>query len=150
MLRTNALHPDLIALVRELDAYLRVIDGEEFGFYTQFNQLENIHHAVVVYDGEIPVACGALKQYAPGVMEVKRMFTRPAFRGKGMARRVLHELETWAKELGYERCILETGIRQPDAVALYTKAGYTVIPNYGQYEGVENSVCFGKDLPIEK
>jgi GNAT superfamily N-acetyltransferase len=79
-------------------------------------------------------------------MEVKRMFTRPEWRGRGLAVKVLNELEVWAAEMGYTRCVLETGTRQPYAIALYRKAGYVQIPNYGQYEGVENSVCFEKWL----
>ena len=79
-------------------------------------------------------------------MEVKRMYTLPDFRGKGIATIVLQELEKWAKELRMEKCMLETGKRQPEAIALYTKNGYRLIPNYGQYAGVENSVCFEKLL----
>ena len=78
--------------------------------------------------------------------EVKRMYTSIEGRGKGMATKVLMELEIWAKQLGYEKCILETGKRQPDAIKLYMKNGYQLIPNYGQYSGIENSVCFEKKL----
>jgi len=80
-------------------------------------------------------------------MEVKRMYVLPQHRGKGLATRILTGLESWAKELSYQKCILETGKRQPEAIALYTKNGYIVIPNYGQYKGIENSVCFEKVLP---
>ena len=59
---------------------------------------------------------------------------------------ILNELETWAKELGYEKTVLETVKRQTEAVALYNKSGYKVIPNYGQYIGVDNSICFEKIL----
>jgi GNAT superfamily N-acetyltransferase len=58
----------------------------------------------------------------------------------------LKALENWAREMSYSRCVLETGIRQPDAIALYKKNSYTLIPNYGQYIGVENSLCFEKYL----
>jgi GNAT superfamily N-acetyltransferase len=74
------------------------------------------------------------------------MYTQLAMRGQGVAAIVLSALEEWAKELGYSRCILETGYKQPEALALYKKSGYSVIPNYGQYAGVANSVCFGKSL----
>jgi putative acetyltransferase len=74
------------------------------------------------------------------------MFVEPASRGKGIAQQVLAELELWAKELHYTACILETGKKQPEAVALYTKSGYTIIPNYGQYLNVENSVCMKKGI----
>ena len=74
------------------------------------------------------------------------MYVPPALRGKGIASAVLAELEKWAKELNYKKCILETGKKQPEAIALYNKNGYCIIPNYGQYENVENSVCFEKNL----
>ncbi len=80
----------------------------------------------------------------PGAMEVKRMYTLPEYRGKGIAAAVLNELEKWAAELGCGRCVLETGMKQPEAIRLYEKSGYSVIPNYGQYAGLENSVCFEK------
>jgi len=79
-------------------------------------------------------------------MEMKRMYTVPAFRGKGIATMVLRELEKWAAELSYMKCVLETGKRQPEAIDLYKKNGYKIIPNYGQYIGVENSVCFEKSV----
>lgn len=147
IIRADASHPDFLLLVKELNAFLNKIDGEEFDFYFQFNQLDTIRHTVILYMDGVPVACGAIKQYEPGTMEVKRMFTRPDFRGRGLALKVLHVLEAWAAELGYNRCILETGTRQPYAIALYRKACYVEIPNYGQYAGVENSVCFEKWLP---
>jgi GNAT superfamily N-acetyltransferase len=74
------------------------------------------------------------------------MYTLPESRGKGIASKVLTELETWAAELSYEKCILETGKKQPEAIGLYKKNGYKIIPNYGQYAEVENSVCFEKHI----
>lgn len=74
------------------------------------------------------------------------MFTQSQYRGKGLASMLLAELEKWAKEMHYEKCVLETGKRQQDAVALYQKNGYLITPNYGQYIGVDNSVCFAKTL----
>ena len=148
IIRTDASHPDFLLLVKELNAFLSEIDGEEFDFYFQFNQLNAIKHTAIFYLENFPVACGAIKQFDPGTMEVKRMFTRPEFRSRGIGMKVLNELEAWAGEMGYNRCILETGARQPFAIALYQKAGYRQIPNYGQYAGVENSVCFEKWLPV--
>jgi GNAT superfamily N-acetyltransferase len=99
-----------------------------------------------VYESEKAVGCGAMKEFEPGVMEIKRMFTLPGSRGKGIATRILAELEKWAAELLIEKCILETGKRQSEAVELYKKNAYNIIPNYGQYAGVENSLCFEKKL----
>jgi putative acetyltransferase len=146
LVRTEAVDPDFVALVQQLDADLAERDGTEHSFYHQYNTLQTIRHAVVAYDEGIPVGCGAIKQWAPGTMEVKRMYTLPESRGKGVATHILRELEHWAAEMAYEKCVLETGKRQPEAIALYQKNGYAIIPNYGQYAGVENSVCFEKQL----
>jgi GNAT superfamily N-acetyltransferase len=145
-LRTDSSHPDFIALVKELDAELAARDGKEHLFYNQFNKIDHIKYALVAYENGTAVACGAIKEFAPGVMEVKRMYTLPQHRGKNIATKVLAALETWATDLGYQKCILETGKRQPEAIQLYQKNGYASIPNYGQYAGVENSVCFEKEL----
>ena len=133
-------------LVRALDAYLAIIDGEEHAFYHQFNKIISLKHAVVAYDGEVPVACGAIKEYDKDCIEVKRMYVLPDQRSKGIASIVLRELEAWGRTLGYTRAMLETGKRQADAIALYSKNGYHIIPNFGQYVGIENSVCFEKQL----
>ena len=146
LVRTNSDHPDFIALVKQLDAYLAIIDGEDHAFYDQFNKIDKIKHVVVAYFNNQPTACGAIKEYLPNTMEVKRMYTSTASRGKGMATQVLTELENWAAELGYQKCVLETGKRQEDAVALYQKNGYLLIPNYGQYATIAISVCFEKAL----
>lgn len=148
LIRTDSAHPNFTELVHLLDAELSIRDGDEHAFYDQFNKIDRIRHVVVAYlDGQA-VGCGAIKEYAPGVAEVKRMYVRPECRGRGVATRVLQELERWAIELSYAICILETGKQQPEAIALYRKNGYRVIPNYGQYAGVENSVCFEKEVGI--
>lgn len=144
--RTNSTHPDFIALIRDLDAYLSITDGDDHAFYDQFNKVDKINHVVIAYENEIPIGCGAIKEFSADSMEVKRMYTSPNGRKKGIATAILKELENWAKELGYTKCVLETGKRQNDAIALYQKVGYQIIPNYGQYIGIENSVCFAKNL----
>ncbi len=144
--RTNSDDFDFKILVKELDAELKIVDGEEHGFYSQYNKIDAIKYVIVVYDDNTPVGCGAIKEYSPDATEIKRMYVVPHKRGKGIATIVLKELENWAQELNYKKCLMETGKRQPDAIALYTKNGYQLIPNYGQYEGVENSVCFGKGI----
>ncbi|MCI4669583.1 MAG: GNAT family N-acetyltransferase, partial [Bacteroidia bacterium] len=87
-----------------------------------------------------------IKEFDPHRMEVKRMYTHKEKRGKGLAGMALGELEKWTKELGYSGCILETGIRQKEAIRLYEKNGYKPIPNYGQYIGITESSCFEKQL----
>ncbi len=146
LLRTDSSHSDFVALVRELDRDLAIRDGEDHAFYAQFNKIDAIKHVVVAYIDGNPVGCGAIKAYSEGVTEVKRMFTNPDLRAKGIASSVLKELEKWAIELGYTSCILETGVKQPEAIALYTKNDYRRIQNYGQYENVADSVCFEKLL----
>ncbi len=146
ILRTNSDHPGFRALVALLDQDLAIRDGEDHAFYAQFNKLDKIDCTVVAFLENQPVACGAIREYASGTMEVKRMFVLPEYRGQGIAGAVLLELESWAIELGCARCILETGQKQPEAIRLYQKSGYNIIPNYGPYEQVENSVCMEKIL----
>ncbi len=145
-LRTNSDNADFQRLVRALDEDLALRDGAENAFYAQFNKIDAIGHTVVAYEDGEAVGCGAIKQFSPEAMEVKRMYVPLNKRGLGIASTVLAALEEWARELGYTVCVLETGKRQPEALALYKKSGYRVIPNYGQYTGVENSVCFEKAL----
>lgn len=146
LLRTDSSDKDFQELVKALDKYLAVCDGDEHPFFAQYNKIDMIRHVVVAYEGKTPLGCGAIKPYEEGVMEVKRMYVTPESRGKGIASLVLKELQDWARELGSSRCILETGIKQPEAISLYKKSGYKVIPNYGQYAGVAISVCFEKVL----
>jgi putative acetyltransferase len=145
-LRTNSENIDFIQLVARLDNLLAEMDGRDHDFYNQYNKIDKLKHVVVAYSDELPVACGAIKEFDPETMEVKRMFTDESHRGKGLATKVLIELEKWALELGYSKCILETGKRLPDAVRLYQRNGYNQIPNYGQYVEMENSICFEKKL----
>jgi putative acetyltransferase len=126
LIRTNSDNADFRELVALLDADLA------------------IRHVVVAYEGETAVGCGAFKEYERGAAEIKRMFVRENVRGRGIAKLILGELEAWAKESDYTECVLETGLKQPEAIALYRKGGYEIIPNYGQYAGVENSVCMKK------
>ena len=144
--RATSNNTDFQMLVKQLDSDLKIRDGDDHPFYDQFNKIDSIKHTVIAYENEEPVGCGAIKQYEESTMEVKRMFVPPIHRGKGIATIVLTELERWATELSFKKCVLETGKMQPEAISLYTKNGYKIIPNYGQYEGVENSVCFEKLL----
>jgi GNAT superfamily N-acetyltransferase len=146
LIKTDSDNHDFIELVKYLDAELADRDGADHSFYAQFNKINKIKHVIVAYENNTPLACGAIKEYNASAVEVKRMYVSPKRRGKGIAAEVLFALESWAKELSYAKCVLETGKRQPEAIRLYEKCGYTQIPNYGQYIGVENSVCFEKKL----
>lgn len=146
IIRTNLENKDFIKLTKELDAYLKITDEDEHDFYNQFNNTDVLKNIVVIYDDEIAVGCGAIKKFDETSAEVKRMFVSLEKRGLGVAQKILQELEICAKELGYQKCMLETGIRQVEAVKFYKKCEYQVIPNYGQYQGMENSICFEKQL----
>ncbi len=146
LLRTNSRNKDFIILVKQLDAELAIIDGDDHSFYNQFNKIDTIKHAIVAYLDDTPVACGAIKQYDLKTMEIKRMFTMPMNRGFGFSKRILSELEQWVMELNFKKCILETGKKQPEAIEFYKNYEYKLTANYGQYAGVENSLCFEKKL----
>jgi GNAT superfamily N-acetyltransferase len=146
IVRTTSANSDFLLLVKALDQLLAILDGEDHAFYAQFNKVDALQHVLVAYEGEMPVGCGAIKKIGESTVEVKRMFVDEAYRNKGIASTLLAALEDWAIELGNTRCLLETGIRQPEAIALYKKNGYRIIENYGQYAGVATSVCFEKEL----
>ena len=144
--RTTSENLDFQKLVKQLDAYLAIMDGDEHSFYDQYNKIDLLKNCIVIFEDETAVACGAIKAFDQQSMEIKRMFTLPEMRGKGIASKILNQLENWTKELGFSKTILETGIKQTEAIALYEKCGYKIIPNYGQYSGIENSVCYEKSL----
>jgi GNAT superfamily N-acetyltransferase len=105
---------------------------------------------LVAYLDGLPVGCGALRPLpaaGPHVAEIKRMYTSPSARRRGVSRAVLRRLESEAVRLGYRRLHLETGLRQPEAIALYETSGYHRIPNYGMYAASELSACFAKAVP---
>ena len=147
LIRTDSDNKDFIELVKLLDADLAKRVGDEHSFYAQFNKIDKIKYVVIAYEDDKPVSCGAIKELSPKITEVKRMYTLPEYRGKGIAVRVLSELEKLADEMLYEKCVLETGKKQPEAIALYTKCGYTIIPNYGSIS-VLRTVCVLKNTEI--
>ena len=150
LIRTVACDPNFSKLVMLLDAELAERDGDEHSFYQQFNHIESLGHVVLILENEKVIGCGAIKELDKDTMEVKRMFVLKDKRGRGLAVSVLSELERWASELGYTSCKLETGKRQPEAIALYQRSGYKRILNYGQYAGVDNSICFEKKLRLDE
>lgn len=146
VIRTSPDNPGYKSLVKKLDVELAISDGDDHAFYDQFNKSDHIKYVLVLLKNDEPVGCGAIKEFDTSTMEVKRMFVLNEHRGKGYASIILKNLETWAAELSYGKCILETGINQPGAIALYKKSEYRIIPNYGQYAGVDKSFCFEKNL----
>jgi putative acetyltransferase len=101
---------------------------------------------LVAYLDEKPIGCGAVRLNEPGLAEIKRMYVDPHVRGRRVGRQIVNALETQAQRLGATRIVLETGPRQPDAIAMYAHAGFHEIPLYGEYIGSLFSVCMAKDL----
>ena len=146
ILRTDPGNKDFLDLTMKLDSILQESDGEEHEFFAQFNKSADLDKAVIIYINDDPAACGAIKKYSGITAEIKRMYVQPEYRRKGLAGKILDELEKWSSELNYSECILETGRDLIAAVNLYKVSGYEMIPNYGQYAGKERSVCFRKVL----
>jgi GNAT superfamily N-acetyltransferase len=101
---------------------------------------------VVARVREQAAACGASRRLDESAVEIKRMYVRPSHRGRGLARRILAELESRARAAGAARLVLETGVRQPEAIALYRSEGFTRIEPFGEYIGDALSRCFEKRL----
>lgn len=144
--RTDSSDQDFQNLVQLLDADLAIRNGDDHAFYDQFNKIDNIKNCIVIYENDIPAACGAFKKFENDTVEIKRMYTKPDFRKKGFASAIVKELEIWAKEYGYTKAVLESSLQQNEAISVYEKSGYTRIPNYGQYIGIDKSVCYKKEL----
>lgn len=145
---TNGENLDFIELCRGLDDFLNeLVGGEENrAEYIPYNRLCDIHDAIVAYDGEIPVGCAAFKKYDDECAELKRVFIKREYRGKGISYELMEHLENAAREQGFRHLILESGEALVAAMALYKKIGYEVIPNYGQYKDMPDSVCMKKRL----
>ncbi len=146
--RTNSYNKDFRLLTSLLDAELHGRYGELQNFYDNQNIIEANDNVVVVFYDKIPVACGCFKIFDTETVEIKRMFVERDYRGKGISKIILNELEKWAQESGYRKAVLETGTKQNEAIGLYQKSGYKKIDNYGQYAGVETSVCMLKELLV--
>ncbi|MXO04543.1 GNAT family N-acetyltransferase [Flavobacterium sp. HBTb2-11-1] len=146
LVRTNSQNEDFSSLIVKLDANLASRNGDMQEYFNQFNKVDSIKHVIIAYVNGIAVGCGAIKQFDDKSVEVKRMFVSEEFRGRGISRKILSELENWAKELGYKSTVLETSNVQIEAVGLYTNSDYAITENYGQYAGIGSSICFKKSL----
>ena len=144
--RSSTNDPDFIYLVSLLDNEFWVVLHEDQSMYEQYNKVSGISTAIIVYDKEKAVACGCYKEYNTTTVEIKRMFVEKNHRGNGISKLVLKELENWADENGFQYAVLETSTHFTVAKNLYQRAGYIIIPNYDQYEGLEESVCMKKKL----
>ena len=144
--RVDSNDTDFQKLVGLLDKDLNERYEESQAFFSQFNHLTPNYKAVVAYLGEEPVGCGAIKYYDEKTHELKRMFVKGEVRNLGLGFKIVHALEQWAADMGVKTIILETGIKQPEAIHLYRKCGFSIIPNFDQYIGVEESVCMQKHI----
>ncbi len=145
-IRTTSVNPDFMSMVNALDEDLNWRNGDIQRQYDQYNKIDHINHAIVIYVEGEPVGCGCFKRFDDQTVEMKRMFVFPQMRGKQLAARMLQELEKWAIEEGNTTAVLETGRRQVEAQRLYSIAGYFRTENYGQYLGMDDSLCYRKEL----
>lgn len=144
--RTTSNDKDFQLLIQQLDHELWNELQEDQAQYDQYNKVPDLNTVVLLYVNDLPAASGCFKKYNTDTVEVKRMFVVKEHRGKGLSKTILAELEDWAMEEGFKFAILETSIHFIPATTLYKKAGYKIIPNYDQYEGLEESVCMKKEL----
>lgn len=144
--RTNNDNKDFRHLTNLLDLELTILYGDIQVQYQPFNVIESIDTVVVAYQDNLPVGCGCFKPFDMKAIEIKRVFVQPEHRGKGIAKSILQELERWALESGYSTVVLETGIKQTDALQFYSHSGYEHIDNYGHYLDNANSICMSKSL----
>ena len=147
-IRTNGKNNDFIENCKLLDMDLdrrvgRKIQREK---YNKYNQLDAIQEAIVVYEGDKLIGGGAIRKYNDTDVELKRVFVHAEYQGRGVGTKLVSMLLEWAKEIGYDRVILETGELLAESCAVYKKLGFTVIPNYGPYVDMPESLCMEKIL----
>lgn len=146
ILRTNSDNPVFRKLVEELDRDLYGINGEEQGEYDKHNVIDYLDTVVICYKDSKPVGCGAFKELNRDSIELKRIYVNSNYRGKGLSKGIVRELQDWGREQGYTRGVLETGKLQYAAIGLYKSLGFSVIDNYEPYIGLSNSVCMSRTL----
>lgn len=146
--KTDGTDPDFIRLCACLDSNLEELVGAQIdrSKYTIYNQLDKIYDVIVIYrDGEA-IAGGAYRVYDEDTVEIKRVYLDQSFRGQGIGKELLRRLEADARIKGFRYAILETGELLEAATGLYKKTGYKVIPNYGSYTDMPESLCMKKKL----
>lgn len=146
IIHTDSRNKDFIKLIKLLDDDLNGQYGELQKQYDKHNKVDYINDVVIIYDDEVPVACGGFKEHDSESVEMKRVFVKKENRRQGLSKKVINELEKLVKAKGYKYAVLETGKKQIEAINLYKSSGYEMIENYGPYVGYENSICMKKDL----
>ncbi|MBR6185314.1 MAG: GNAT family N-acetyltransferase [Clostridia bacterium] len=127
--------------------YSRIVGGEtNRQAFIPYNASADIPDVALVFCGGQAVGCAGLKRYSETDAEVKRVWVDPAYRGQGIASALMDRIEDRARKAGFRRLVLQTRPIMPDAVALYTKRGYVLIPNYPPYDHLPGAVCYAKAL----
>lgn len=146
--RCDSGNKDFIENCRLLDEDLdrRVGNVIERDKYKQYNLIDKMKECIVVYVDGKPVGGGAIRTYDEESVELKRIFVRPEAQGKGIGTELVEKLIEWASELQYKKIILETGELLAESCHVYRKAGFEVIPNYGPYVNMPESLCMEKKL----
>ena len=145
---TNGTDRDFHVLISELEQHLNMLAGGEENRqeYMPHNALHDIHDVFIAYIDENPVGCASFKQYEEGVAELKRVYVKPDYRGKGIAEQLVNTVSAAAGKKGFQTLILETGKTFTAAVNLYQKLGFVITDHYEPYIGMEDSVCMRKEL----
>lgn len=146
IIHTDSRNKDFIKLIKLLDDDLNGQYGELQKQYDKHNKVDYINDVVIIYDDEVPVACGGFKEHDSESVEMKRVFVKKENRRQGLSKKVINELEKLVQAKGYKYAVLETGKKQIEAINLYKSSGYEMIENYGPYVGYKNSICMKKDL----
>ena len=146
IIHTESKNADFIKLIKLLDDDLNGRYGELQKQYDKHNKVDYINDVVVIYDDEVPVACGGFKEHDSKSVELKRIFVKKENRRQGLSKKIINELEKLAQTKGYKYAVLETGKKQIEAINLYKNSGYEMIENYEPYVGNENSLCMKKEL----
>ena len=142
---------DVRRLFEELDSYLNELYPPEENFLDlPASDVEGRSGILLVArDGGEAVGCGAVRLLSEDTGEIKRMYVSPGARGRRIGRRILNELEDWARTAGVSRLVLETGEMQHVAIDLYESAGFRCIPCFGPYVRATRSICYEKLLDLE-
>ena len=130
ILNTDSTNIDFIKLIKLLDNDLNERYGELQKQYDKHNKVDYINDVVIIYKDEIPAACGAFKEYNIDTIELKRIFVTKENRRQGLSKLIITELEKLGGSKGYKYALLETGIKQHEAINLYKNTGYKIIENY--------------------
>ena len=146
ILHTDSKNIDFIKLIKLLDDDLNERYGELQKQYNKHNKVDYINDVIIIYKDEVPVACGAFKEHKIEAIELKRIFVTKENRRQGLSKLIISELEKLGRNKGYKYALLETGIKQYEAINLYRNTGYEIIENYEPYKGNANSVCMEKNL----